>query len=553
MGKRDWLILSLIATAYTLLNSVKPLQVDDAAYYYFASHIAAHPLDPYGFNHFWYQHPQPAMEILSPPALPYWWAAGIALFGDHPLAWKLWLFPVTLLFVFSLHSILRRFCPGLALPLTCMTVFSPAFLPSLNYMLDVPAVALGLAALHLFFRACDLRSVWRAAVGGVIAGVAMETKYTAFLVTATMALYAASAQRRSLWSVVVAMLALVAAVAVFASWEFWIAYKYGKSHFLFHLANNERSLWDQIAGFTVPLLLLLGALIPDVALLGVQVLSRRRWLATGMAAVVTCGFLVIFAAGSLPVIPHPRWPISLERVLYFVSGLWVAGVMCAVGLRLLRRSGDGSRDSVAWFLLLWLGLEVVGYFIMTPFAAVRRVLVIVVVATILVGRLAALSHPSARMKVFVWLFAIFQMIAGLAFYAVDLQDAFAAKNAAEDSAFYIRQRDPNATIHFTGHWGFQFYGERAGMIPVYPDDAARPLRQGDWLVVPFEPYEQQRIRIDPSVLALEFHLALEDVIRLRTVRCFYGTSSGAPLEHLAGPRMAVDVYRVTADFVPRSR
>ncbi|MBI4574163.1 MAG: hypothetical protein HY713_12890 [candidate division NC10 bacterium] len=59
-----------VATLLTLLNRVKPLYIDAAAYYRYAAQIAEHPLDPYGFEVYWSQRPQPAMEVLVPPLLP---------------------------------------------------------------------------------------------------------------------------------------------------------------------------------------------------------------------------------------------------------------------------------------------------------------------------------------------------------------------------------------------------------------------------------------------------------------------------------------------------
>ena len=144
-----------LAVLVTLANAVKPVLIDDTAYLGFARHIAAHPLDPYGFQLFWYDVPEPAMEILCPPVLPYWLALGVRLFGEHVFALKLWLFPVAWVLTRSLAALLRRFASGterLALPLI---VLSPAVLPTVNLMLDVPAVALGLAALAVFARACD--------------------------------------------------------------------------------------------------------------------------------------------------------------------------------------------------------------------------------------------------------------------------------------------------------------------------------------------------------------------------------------------------------------
>src|ERR1700676_757658 len=117
-----WKALLLLALLYTLLNSVKPLTIDDTAYYYFADHLSRQPLDPYGFTVFWWKQPDPANQVLAPLVLPYWWSLAVRLFGMNPFLWKLWLLPFSLLFVFALHALLRRFARGLEMPLTWMTV-----------------------------------------------------------------------------------------------------------------------------------------------------------------------------------------------------------------------------------------------------------------------------------------------------------------------------------------------------------------------------------------------------------------------------------------------
>src|SRR5262245_20791853 len=112
MPKRDLLCLLLLSVVCTALAAVKPIHIDEAANYYYARQIAAHPFDPYSFQMFWYQEPQPANEVLTPPVLVYWWSLGIHLFGDQPVLWKLWLLPFVLIFIFSLHALLRRFAQG---------------------------------------------------------------------------------------------------------------------------------------------------------------------------------------------------------------------------------------------------------------------------------------------------------------------------------------------------------------------------------------------------------------------------------------------------------
>ena len=76
-----------------------------------------------------------------------------------PFLWKLWLLPFSLFFVGALDALLRRFAKGVVAPVLWMTVLSPTFLPSLNLMLDIPALALSLAAIAVFFRAFHRGSI----------------------------------------------------------------------------------------------------------------------------------------------------------------------------------------------------------------------------------------------------------------------------------------------------------------------------------------------------------------------------------------------------------
>src|SRR5262249_50776827 len=156
------------------------------AYYRYAAHIAEHPLDPYGFSLLWAGQARPAHEVLAPPLVPCWWAAAIRLFGERPFLWKLWLLPFSLLLVAALYRLYGRFARGLEMPLVWMTVLSPAILPGFNLMLDVPALALGLFALVTFLDGCDREAPARVLWSGFIAGLALETKYTAILVPAVM-------------------------------------------------------------------------------------------------------------------------------------------------------------------------------------------------------------------------------------------------------------------------------------------------------------------------------------------------------------------------------
>src|SRR5262245_12104956 len=111
--RRRWVVIFTVALAFTLLNAVKPITLDDGAYYQMAWWIAAYPADPYGFELMWFDEPMQGHLCYTPPVYLYWWALAIRLFGVQPFLWKLWLFPFSLLLTYGLYGLFRYFARGL--------------------------------------------------------------------------------------------------------------------------------------------------------------------------------------------------------------------------------------------------------------------------------------------------------------------------------------------------------------------------------------------------------------------------------------------------------
>lgn len=559
--------LLALALLYTLLNAPKPLIVDDTAYYYFARQFAEQPTRPYDFSVFWYQRPEPANSVLAPPVLPCWWSLGLRLFGETPWLWKLWLLPFALLFVFSLDALARRFAPGMRHALVWLTVLSPSFLPSFNLMLDVPAVALGLTALVLCFRAIGRRSFVAGALAGVIAGLAMQTKYTSFMVPAVMLLYTVCFARTAR-RLAVGLLAVTLAVLLFVSWESLIYGQQGESHFRANLPRLDWEKWWELRLRLLKALLpMLGGLAPALTLLGMLAVGVPRWAVGIVAAWTVLGYGVIARYQ----VPPVRWENDfwlespLEQTIFLISGVFLLAVVALVCWDLLWEEDTGEPGRrrrlpsrvISSFLVLWLFGELAGYFLLSTFPAARRVMGLVLIATFLICRLGGRSGLARSEQRWVKGVVGGGVAVGFLFYAVDLLDAFTGKHAAEAAARWIAEQPvepgiPPPTVWYVGHWGFQYYAERAGMQPVVPDRSW--LKPGDWLIVPHAPppnhIEKQAIRLDDRWLRQESVVRLAGGLPWRTVMCYYG--GYVPLEHHAGPRLEVTIYRVTGDWLPRT-
>jgi hypothetical protein len=482
------------------------------------------------------------------------------------------LLPWAFLLVYAVYSLARRFAPGLECPLTILTILSPALLPAFNFMLDLPALSLGLLGIELFFRACETTSFFKAACAGLIVGIGFETKYTACVALAAIML---AAVLRSRWAL--GIIAVLVAVHVVCAWEFLMAVLYGRSHFLVRFTGGAPTegnwLLTALEGMVVTkgplvvsLLSLLGGITICLLLLGLLTLGLRpRWLVFTailfLSGVLAIGLLDSHIGGTIT--PSPRFfgqqyapPIGgeLADVIFAVFGGVILLVVGIVARSLLRDSSGDARQDVV-FLIGWLGLEIVAYFPLTQFPAVRRVLGILVVMTLLLGRYAAQNCRGADMRRRIYAVVMFGVLLGVALATLDYRYAEVQEQGAAQAAEYIRQQGGDR-VYYTGHWGFQYYAEHQGMQPLIPRYEVSPglpeptrLEPGDWLVVPDERVNQQHFQLDPDCVREVARLTFDDPIPLHTLPAFHGWT--VAVQHLEGQRFQVRIYLVLRAFVPQ--
>jgi hypothetical protein len=576
VNARRILLPILLATACTALNAGKAPLIDDTAYLTLTRHIAKHPLDPYGFEQFWYQHPEPANHILAPPVQPYWLALGMRVLGDRPVAWKMWLFPEMLLLAFSLQALFRRFARGAEAPLLVATFLSPALLPAWNFMLDLPALALSTTALVLFLRALEQKSVLRAILAGAAAGLATQTKYTGLLILPLFvgaAAFAPIPKHRAapslLFRVMLTVLGCAIAGLMFAGWEALVERKYGESHFLVALGTSEGTWKEKLLAYLgkwrllLWMLILSGGLLPPAAILGfVGFWKERRWLLLVPVTILLGAYVALILIpiresiwiGQTNQRPVASWIFgSLGGLSIFVLFLVIARQV----LRLSRFSPFTLAQWLSrlrwsrslWFLLFWLLIETAGFLAMTPFPACRRLIGFTIVATLLAGRFLSRTCRTEYRKRIVWLAVIPGVILGVFYAGIDLADSWREPLAVREASQFIRQRDPAARIWFVGHWGFQFEAERQGMKPLNPDYTE--LQPGDWLIVPnADSVHQQIFQPETPLGEPVAHVTRQRVFPLRTIPAYYG--GHLPMERGPDPSIDVPIYRVSEKWVPRT-
>jgi hypothetical protein len=238
--------------------------------------------------------------------------------------------------------------------------------------------------------------------------------------------------------------------------------------------------------------------------------------------------------------------LDLPGVVFTAQGVVFFAVLLWTGYPFLTRDPP---DRMSLFLTGWLILELGAYFALSPFPAGRRVMGVGVVAAIAFFRAAAAT--SIRVPLWVMPYAT---TLGLGLFAVDAWDARPENELAQAAAGYTEDHG-GGRVWFSGHWGFQYYCDRAGMVPVVPN--ASRLEPGDWLVFPIVPDDQgfyrpyhggAKFRPDPRYLVPEIEFVWRDLLSAQTIPTLYG--GRYPVTGRDHPRLRVVVYRVTAAWAP---
>jgi hypothetical protein len=364
-------------------------------------------------------------------------------------------------------------------------------------------------------------------------------------------------------------------VAVFAGWEWCMVLVHKESHFLVHLKGNtggDTPLADKLTErltYTPLLLGQFGGLVGGVSLAASGGIGWPRGVRVSAAVFVgsaLTGFLLVPYSATTPF--GPRYDLPYITFVALGTGVGVTAVVGLVRV-VLRRAADAD----TLFLVGWVVVEVVGMLGMTPFPAARRVIGVCLAVAVLLFHLVA-KLGSGRPLMPGWGVA-FAVGLGVLVWAVDCWDAYPEKVLAA-KASEVAKPDRGEVVWFTGHWGFQWYCDRAGMQHLNPWPGGTPMKAGDWLVTPVSPDGHWFYRpcpmnttdptYDPTTgerlpretddfprpsMDLEWagEWVWQDWLSAQTIPTMYGGGS-SPLRGRDHPRLRVVIYRVKRDWVP---
>jgi len=470
---RGWegLGLACLVAAITLPFLDKPFHIDDVFTLQGIENVLRSPLDPIGGMVGWATEPRLLRRFeLNPPFLPYFLAPFARISGSSEIVLHAAMIPFYLALGASLLWLGRRFTHSSWLVLL-LVMTSPAVTVSGNLMRDVPATALAVSAIAATIAGTDRGRSALLLLGGVLAGLAMLTKYSSTVLLGLLPLYAVlhGSARRAVWSAV--------PVAMFGLWCAHNLWTYGEIHVV-AISQDDLGLgraWlDNLCGLPV----VMGSiclLLP--ALLARSVVRRDKSVlaATALGAGL-CGWATLRYLEAAADAEYLFWSLC-------GSGLLVACALEALrgAAPLLRGSRDrDSRDSL--FLFAWLCAPLLFSVVSVPFQAVRHLIMALPPSVLLGVRLLERGDRASallRSPAMVILIGVQAALAGLVAVAdYDLADAY-RDVAAEARA---RWSGDGTTTWYLGNWGWIHYADHAGLRVL---GYRRPFpREGDRIVQP---------------------------------------------------------------------
>ena len=446
----------------------RPIHLDEPVFLETAMQITRHPLDFYGFEMNWTATVQPVHEfMMNPPLASYLLAAAAFFVGWSGTALHISFALVALSAVLGTYLLASRLCTRPMLAALAL-LWAPGFLVSSTLLMsDIVCVALWVWALIAWERGLRDGAGGFLLVAALLAGLAGLAEYFGIALLPLLALYALARTRRiGPW-----LPALLVPVALLVGFHFLSQHLYGTG--LFVRAGDFSSLLvsenSTSSGPPERLLIglsFLGGCAASTLFLAPSLLSRRGilvWAAVGSALVALA--IVVFAPASIAV----------------QVGLWSTVGIGVLALAIDDLRSERSPDSL--LLVAW----VIGTFVFAAFlywsVNARSILPLLPASSILLAR--RLDRHLARGTAVERPFALAAGLAASALLALGVAsaDTALARSAQSAAHGFVRERiAAGERVWFLGHWGFQYYAEPLGAVPI--DKHRSVLEQGDLVVVP---------------------------------------------------------------------
>jgi len=532
-------LLSLATLLALAPFSARAFNIDESLFLWTAEQIQREPLDFYGFEVNWYGESEPMHAVTkNPPLASYFIAAVAALLGWSEVALHIAFLVPALAAATGTYFLARRWCAH-PLEATLLGTMTPVFLTcSATVMCDTMMLAMFCWAVWCWMKGLEDERPGLLGISALLITAASLTKYFALsLIPLLIVCSLLKRKRLGLW-----WWPFVIPIGVLCAYQWWTSTQYGHGLLLdaasYSMGEEDLAKPNFAARVIIGLLFAGGCVIP--ALFYAPFLWSARTLLVAAFAFAVLGLLWgtgTHSVGPIEIywVPSIPWYTKAQLLIAGMAGTSLIGLALAEAYR--------ARDADSLLLGAW----VLGTFV---FASTvnwtnngRSILPMAPVAGVLIVRQLETRFRVASPRVLGalrWAFVPGLAVA-LAVTWADSSWSNSIRLAANTIA--ARHRSEAGTLWFEGHWGFQYYMQKAGARAL---DLTRDLvTVGDRIVMPtnnvdvYNFPEQRVIQID------HLHGDTPPWIRTNSVTLgagFYSSSFG-PLPYAFGAALP-DAYHV---------
>lgn len=473
--KSDFLVLCLLWLFATAINFDKAFHIDDTVHLEIAKWIISNPLHPMLGAINWSQNTAPFHQLNQPHLYFYLLAVFGWLFGFGELATHLFQSIFTFICIILTYLIAKIVVPRQALIATILPLTSSAFVVGQNLMTDVPLLALWLGFFYVLISSRITNESKRFLIAGAIAGLACLAKYSSLPLVFILLVYLIISKRQKLlWT-------LLMPIGILLTWSLFNYLDYGA----FHLLDRPISSFNfgKLATMFLSWLICLGSVVVYAPIFLCEIHSKTSKLSatirnlTFLVFVISLAVLLFASTGLISEFLVDKF----LKLLFLCNGSMITLLLAYYFVVNLRPLLNGSNPPIL-LSYLWFALATVFIIFFSPFMATRHILLVLIPASLILFYYSkANSFPFGR--------AIGLGLSLALTIALGLSDRVWA-NFYREKAALIRKDLPNANIYFTGHWGWQWYAKKAGMVQL---ESFNPqVKPGDYLVYPHG-IDQQRL------------------------------------------------------------
>ncbi len=453
----------------------KAFHMDDTVFLWCAEQIQRHPLDFYGFTANWSDSELPMYSInQNPPLIAYYIALVTGLLGWSELALHAAFLVPAIGVALGTYCLSRNFCNS-PVTATVLALITPAFVVSgTNVMAEVTMTCFYIWGAVTWLRGLESGRRSDLALSALLISLSAMTKYFGITMVPLLLVYTCLHDNRPRrW-----YLFLVAPLVVAGLYQWLTLELYGTNliaqatQYSVDLGvDGEATRLQRIATG----LSFLGGCILVTALL-TPLLWGYRGLAIAAAAFVGLSSLLLWShtsgQGALAFPGLRQWPVVVQYALFLVLGLQTLALCLADFHR--------ARDNKALLLLLWLfGTFLFGSAVNWSTNARVMLPLVPVVGILIVRRLEhreirlATNNPRLAIAL-VPVLAVSLLVASADFSWANNQQLAARQ-------FAVELRNYPHRVWFGGHWGFQWYMELYGGLPLQKNS---PIQPGDLVIQP---------------------------------------------------------------------